>query len=107
LRSTKVYERWSLASDHDSARLGVVSPLGIGFSMASWIAYITMNGVLNASVSAGSSQRAARVTWRPQRISPGAGLLPWAWTGRASAKKRKPSTRPTDTNPGPEKRERR
>src|SRR6185295_14125745 len=31
-----------------------------------------MNGVLNASVSAGSSHLAARVTCRPQRISPSA-----------------------------------
>ena len=49
----------------------MVRPSGMGFTMASWTAYMTMNGVLNASVSAGSSQRAARVTCRAQRISPG------------------------------------
>src|SRR6266851_4970433 len=30
------------------------------------MAYSTMNGVMNASVSLGSSQRVARVTWTPQ-----------------------------------------
>ena len=49
-------------SVHDSARLGVISPAGIGLAMASWTAYMTMKGVLNASVSAGSSHRAASVT---------------------------------------------
>ncbi len=39
-----------------------MSPAGMGLSMASWTAYMTMKGVLKASVSAGSSQRAARVT---------------------------------------------
>ena len=52
----------------------MVRPAGIGFSIASCTAYMTMNGVLNASVSAGSSQRAARVTWSAQRISPDGGL---------------------------------
>src|SRR2546422_2967459 len=50
---------------HDSARLGVLSPAGIGFTSASWIAYSTMNGLMNASVSLGSSHFAARVTWSP------------------------------------------
>src|SRR5690242_17836639 len=31
-----------LASVHDSARLGVMSPAGMGLSMASWTAYMTM-----------------------------------------------------------------
>ncbi|OLD74809.1 MAG: hypothetical protein AUG87_15075 [Candidatus Rokubacteria bacterium 13_1_20CM_4_70_14] len=44
----------------------MLSPAGIGFTSASWMAYSTMNGVMNASVSLGSSQRAARVTWTPQ-----------------------------------------
>ena len=47
-------------------------PPGIGFTIASCSAYMTMNGVLNASVSAGSSQRAASVTCSAQRISPAA-----------------------------------
>jgi hypothetical protein len=46
-----------------------MSPAGMGLSMASWTAYMTMKGVLKASVSAGSSQRAARVTWSAHRIS--------------------------------------
>ena len=36
------------------------------------MAYMTMYGVLNASVSAGSSHLAASVTCRPQRSSPSA-----------------------------------
>src|SRR3984893_13787832 len=40
-----------------------------------------MNGVLNASVSAGSSHLGASVTCRPQRISPSA-----AWADGASAR---------------------
>src|SRR5262245_9046365 len=42
-----------------------MSPPGIGLTSASWIAYSTMNGLMNASVSAGSSHRGASVTWRP------------------------------------------
>ncbi len=42
------------------------SPAGIGFTSASCMAYSTMNGVMNASVSLGSSQRAASVTCTPQ-----------------------------------------
>src|SRR6185295_11551972 len=45
-------------------------PAGIGFTSASWTAYMIMYGVLNASVSAGSSHLAASVTCRPQRSSP-------------------------------------
>src|SRR6266700_6171503 len=41
-----------------------------------------MNGVLKASVSAGSSQRAARVTCRPYRISPSAANVRAAVTRR-------------------------
>ena len=44
----------------------MLSPAGIGFTSASWMAYSTMNGLMNASVSLGSSQREARVTWSPQ-----------------------------------------
>ncbi len=55
----------SFETVHDSARLGVLSPAGIGFTTASWMAYSTMNGLMNASVSPGSSQRAARVTCSP------------------------------------------
>jgi hypothetical protein len=49
-------------------------PAGIGFTIASCSAYITMYGVLNASVSAGSSHLAASVTCSPQRSSPSAAL---------------------------------
>ena len=96
-----MYDRWSLASVHDSARLGVVSPAGIGRTIASWIAYMTMNGVLNASVSAGSSQREASVTCRAQRISPATGLPDCAraiagWT-RLTASSRS-ATRTSDTD---------
>jgi len=58
---------------HDSASEAVVSPLGIGFTSASCSAYMTMNGVISASVSAVSSQRVARVTCTPPRDRP-AGL---------------------------------
>jgi hypothetical protein len=60
----------SLDAVHDSARLGVLSPAGIGFTSASWIAYSTMNGLMNASVSEGSSHFPTRVTWSPQVIVP-------------------------------------
>src|SRR5215468_10729288 len=66
LRRTNSYVRPSLETVHDSARLGVLSPPGIGFTSASWTAYNTMKGLMNASVSPGSSQFAARVTWIPQ-----------------------------------------
>ena len=62
-----------------------MSPAGIGLAMASWIAYMTMNGVLNASVSAGSSHRAASVTCRAQRSSPAGGLPAWARADVGSA----------------------
>ena len=45
---------------HDSASDGVLRPPGIGFTSASCSAYMTMNGVISASVSAVSSQRVAR-----------------------------------------------
>src|SRR6266850_3752989 len=63
---TNSYVSPSFDTVHDSARLGVLSPAGIGFTSASWMAYSTMNGVMNASVSLGSSQRVARVTCTPQ-----------------------------------------
>src|SRR5262245_3591358 len=53
-----------------------MSPAGIGLAIASCTAYMTMNGVLNASVSAGSSHRAASVTCKAQRSSPVAAGLP-------------------------------
>jgi hypothetical protein len=55
---------------HDSAREAVLSPLGIGFTSASCSAYMTMNGVISASVSAVSSQRVARMTCTPHVIVP-------------------------------------
>src|SRR6266511_3491806 len=51
-----------------------------------------MNGVLNASVSAGSSHFAARVTCRPQRISPSAATAGRpAWARRAPTRTRAPA----------------
>src|SRR6266540_4159461 len=75
LRRTNSYVRPSFDTVHDSARLGVLSPAGIGFTSASWMAYSTMNGLMNASVSIGSSQREARVTWSPQ-VSVPSGAAP-------------------------------
>src|SRR5688572_18218922 len=83
-RMVKVYVRWSRDSFHDSARLGVVMPAGIGFTIASWMAYMTMYGVLNASVSAGSSHLAASVTCSPQRSSPSAAREAPGYSGEAT-----------------------
>src|SRR5262245_47241439 len=66
---------------HDSARLGVLMPPGIGFTSASCSAYKIMNGVISASVSAGSSQRVASVTWAPTVTVPAG----WASTGAAQS----------------------
>ena len=62
--------RPSFDAVHDSARLGVLSPPGMGLTRASWIAYRTMNGVMADSVSAGSSHFGARVTWAAKVICP-------------------------------------
>jgi bacteriorhodopsin len=40
---------------HDSARLGAVTLPGMALAIASCIAYMTMNGVMIPSVSAGSN----------------------------------------------------
>ena len=59
---------------HDSARLFALGPDGIGLSSASWIAYRVRKGLIEPSVSAGSSQRGARVKCTAQVIWPaGAG----------------------------------
>ncbi len=55
---------------HDWASDAVLSPLGIGFTSASCRAYMTMNGVISASVSAVSSQQVAKVTCTPHVIVP-------------------------------------
>ena len=55
LRSVKSYTRPSGDICHDSARLGAAGFPGIAFTSASWIAYITMNGVMIPWVSAGSN----------------------------------------------------
>ena len=55
---------------HDSASDGVLRPPGMGFTSASCNAYMTMNGVISASVSAVSSQRVAKVTWTPHVMVP-------------------------------------
>src|SRR5215471_1291140 len=60
----------SLDTVHDSARHGVLSPPGMGFTRASWMAYSTRKGAMKASVSFGSSQRAARVTCTPHVMVP-------------------------------------
>jgi hypothetical protein len=49
-------------ADHDSARLGASGLPGIGFTMASWSAYITMKGVIMLGVSAGSNHVGATET---------------------------------------------
>ena len=72
-----------------------MSPPGMGFTSASCSAYMTMNGVLNASVSAGSSQRAASVTCSAQRISPAEALPAWAWAALGAARRRAHSVRPS------------
>src|SRR5215813_9903109 len=69
-RMTNSYVSPSFDWLHDSARLGVLGPAGIGFTSASWSAYSTMNGVMIPSVSAGSSQRDASVMWMPHVIVP-------------------------------------
>ena len=70
LRRTKSYVSPSFDWVHDSARLGVFQPAGIGFTSASWSAYRNMNGVMMPSVSAGSSQRDASVMCTPQVTVP-------------------------------------
>ena len=61
-RSLNSYARWSALIVHDSARLGAIRFPGIGFTSASWIAYITQNGVICPIVSAGSNHIGASVT---------------------------------------------
>ena len=51
---------------HDSARLGASGLPGIGFTMASCSAYITMNGVMMPGVSAGSNHVGASEMCTPQ-----------------------------------------
>ncbi len=70
LRSTNSQVRPSFDTVHDSARLGVLRLPGIGLTSASCSAYITMNGVISASVSAVSSQRLASVTWTAHVMVP-------------------------------------
>ena len=62
LRSVKSYTRPSGDICHDSARLGAVGFPGMAFAIASWIAYMTMNGVMIPCVSAGSNQIGASET---------------------------------------------
>ena len=88
LRRTNSYVSPSFDCDHDSARLGVFSPPGIGFTSASWMAYSTMNGVMNASVSLGSSQRVASVTWTPQVIVPSGAAAAGATSANRSGRTR-------------------
>src|SRR2546426_7260889 len=70
LRSTKSHVRPSFDMLHDSARHGVLIPAGIGLTSASCSAYMTMNGVVSASVSPGSSHRDASVTCAAHVIVP-------------------------------------
>jgi len=69
-RSTNSQVRPSLDMLHDSASDGVLSPPGMGFTSASCSAYMTMNGVISASVSPVSSQRVASVTCTPHVTVP-------------------------------------
>ena len=61
-RSLNSYTRWSGLTFHDSARLGVSMPPGIGFTRASCIAVSTQNGVMTPTTSPGSNQAGERVT---------------------------------------------
>ncbi len=61
-RSLNSYAFWSGLTVHDSARLGVRWLPGIGFTSASWSAYITQNGVSTPTTSAGSNHAGAIVT---------------------------------------------
>src|SRR2546425_256116 len=70
LRNTKSHVRPSFDMLHDSARHGVLIPAGIGLTSASCSAYMTMNGVISASVSPGSSHRDASVTCAAHVIVP-------------------------------------
>src|SRR5262249_51207412 len=56
--------------DHDSARLGVSGSPGMGFTMASCSAYITMKGVMIPGVSAGSNHVGANEMCTPQVSCP-------------------------------------
>src|SRR6266567_415369 len=78
---------------HDSARLGVLMLPGMGFTRASWRAYSTMKGVMIPSVSAGSSQREARVMWTPHVMVPSGAAV----AERARPKSRVAATRATST----------
>src|SRR5262249_62127163 len=70
LRSVKSYTRPSGAICHDSAMLGAIGLPGIAFTSASWIAYMTMNGVMIPWVSAGSNHVGASEMWTPHVIWP-------------------------------------
>src|SRR5207253_4603292 len=66
----KSYVRPSGDIVHDSAMLAAVGLPGIAFTSASWIAYMTMNGVMIPWVSAGSNHVGARVMCTPHVIWP-------------------------------------
>src|SRR5215475_3994540 len=71
LRRTNSYVRASSDAVHDSARLGASGWPGIGFTMASCNAYITMKGMtVPPDVSAGSNHAGARETCTPQVSCP-------------------------------------
>jgi hypothetical protein len=61
-RSLNSYTRLSALTFHDSARLGVSMPPGIGFTNASCIAVSTQNGVRTPTTSPGSNQEGESVT---------------------------------------------
>ena len=88
LRSVKSYTRPSGDICHDSARLGAVGFPGIALASASWSAYMTMNGVMIPSVSAGSNHFGASETCTPHVIWPsGAAAAGAAIASRASRAK--------------------
>src|SRR5712671_1396903 len=69
-RNAKSWLRPSSEAVNDSARHGASGLAGIGFTIASWSAYNTMNGVMIAGVSAGSNQVVASEMGAPQISCP-------------------------------------
>ena len=70
---------------HESARLVATGFPGMALASASWIAYMTMNGVMMPSVSAGSNHVGASEMCTPHVIWPsGAAQAGAATTSRAT-----------------------
>src|SRR5262245_3539633 len=84
-RRTNSYVSPSFDCVHDSARLAVLGPAGMGFTIASCRAYSTMNGVMMPSVSAGSSHREASVMWTPHVMVPSGAAAAQRGTAKSGA----------------------